>query len=109
MVCSNAIVHASGYLTARRYAPSPQATRAETRLTVYRAHAGFGDFFYKSEDISESVNSFHSGLIFFSSLGHDMSTNAFVVSILFPGRISLVRTDFFDYPEKVKIFMKFGS
>ena len=48
---------------------------------------------HKSEDISESVNSFHSGAIFLPSLGHKLSRNAFVVSILFSERISLIRTD----------------
>ena len=36
----------------------------------------------KNEDISKSVNSFHSGAIFPPSLGHDLSRNTFVVSIL---------------------------
>ena len=48
---------------------------------------------HKSEDFSESVNSFHSGAIFLPPLGHKTSRNAFVGSILFPGRISLIPTD----------------
>ena len=49
---------------------------------------------HKSEDSSESVCSFHSGAIFYPSLGQKLSRNAFVGSILFPGRISLIRTVF---------------
>ena len=45
----------------------------------------FGD---KNEDISESVCSFDFGAIFRTSLGHKLSRNAFVVSILFSERIS---------------------
>ena len=45
----------------------------------------FGD---KNQDISESMCSFYFGAIFWPSLGHKLSRNAFVVSILFPERIS---------------------
>ena len=48
----------------------------------------FGD---KNEDISESVCSFDFGAIFQTSLGHKLSRNAFVVSILFPERNSYWR------------------
>ena len=50
---------------------------------------------HKNEDISESVCSFDSGSIFLPSLGHEVSRNAFVVSILFPGRIFSIGKDFF--------------
>ena len=49
------------------------------------------NFGHKNQDISESVKSFHSGPICEPSLGHKLSRNAFVVSILFPERISNVR------------------
>ena len=39
----------------------------------------------KHEDCSKSVSSIDSGAIFLSRLGQDLSRNAFVVSILFPG------------------------
>ena len=45
----------------------------------------------KNEDISESVNSIEAGAIFPPRSGYDLSRNAFVVSILFPERISLAR------------------
>ena len=41
------------------------------------------------------MNSIASGAIFPPSLGHDLSRNAFVVSILFPERISLRSMDVF--------------
>ena len=69
-------------------------SRGEHRLTVYRAHAS-GNFRHKNEDISESVNSFASRAIFQPTLGHDLSRNASVASILFPERISHGREDFF--------------
>ena len=62
---------------------------------------------HKNEDISESVNSFDSGSIFLPSLGHAIARNAFVVSILFPERISYVRTVFFMIPKKSGFLMKF--
>ena len=40
----------------------------------------------KSEDFSESVNSFHSGAISLPSSSHETSRNTFVASILFSGR-----------------------
>ena len=43
-----------------------------------------GKINHKSEDISESVNSFDSGAIFRSSLSEDISRNVFVVSIYAP-------------------------
>ena len=58
----------------KRNAPSLRAPCAETRLTVYRA--------LRSEDISESVNSFDTGAIFRTRVGQDLSRNAFVASIL---------------------------
>ena len=58
---------------------------------------------HKSEDISESVCSFHSGSTFCPSLGHEISRNAFVVSILFPGRFSYGSTAFF-IPRKIRDF-----
>ena len=47
---------------------------------------------HKTEDSSESVSSFHSGAISLPSLGHETSRNAFVGSIPFPERISLIGT-----------------
>ena len=76
-----------------RASPSLHASRAVTRLTVYRAHqVARSD--QKTEDSSESVNSFHSGAIFWHSLGHETSGNAFVGPILFPERISSMLTVF---------------
>ena len=57
---------------------------------------------HKNEDISESMNSFDLGVIFLRSLGHKTSRNAFVVSILSPGRISYVGTGFFMTPKSRK-------
>ena len=54
---------------------------------------------HKSEDISESVNRFDLGAIFPSRLCQDLSRNASVVSILFPGGISLRSKDFFMTPK----------
>ena len=81
--------------------------RGKQRLTVYRAHqvtrraflssksntaAGeielkhacqkLGKIVHKNEDCSKSVNSFHSGAIFQTRLGQELSRNAFGVSIL---------------------------
>ena len=89
------------------YSPSLQATRAETRLTVYRAHASklnlvseqIAKVDHKSEDISRSVNRIDSGAIFPPRLTQELSRNAFVVSILFPERIPLVRKDFLMHPK----------
>ena len=64
----------------------------------------FGD---KNEDISESVNSFDFGTIFYSSLGQKLSRNAFVVSILFPERISYWRKGSDYETEKSKFFAIF--
>ena len=58
-----------------------------------------GEIDHKSEYISESVYSIDSGVIFGSSIGQDLSRNAFVVSILFPERNSLWRKDFFMHPK----------
>ena len=46
------------------------------------------NFGCKNGNFSESVNSFDSGPIYFNSLGQKISRNAFVMSILFPERIS---------------------
>ena len=55
----------------------------------YYNRKGFPSHFeHKNQDCSKSVNSFDSGPIFEPSLGHKLSRNAFVVSILFPERIS---------------------
>ena len=63
----------------------------------------------KNEDFSKSVNSIASGAIFPPSLGHDLSRNASVASILFTERISHVGIDFFmtqkseDFQEKCSL------
>ena len=54
----------------------------------------------KNEDFSKSVNSFHSGPIFHPSLGHKLSSDVFVVSILLSERISGVDKVFFHDSEK---------
>ena len=54
---------------------------------------------HKSEDISGSVSSIDSGAIFLTRLAQELSRNAFVVSILFPERISHWRKDFFMHPK----------
>ena len=53
----------------------------------------------KNEDISKSVSSIDSGPIFASSLGQDLSGDAFVMSILFPERISSGRIGFCMTPK----------
>ena len=58
-----------------------------------------GNFREKNGHSSESVNSIDSGIIFRSSLGHDISRNALVVSIPFPERISSRRKDFSMTPK----------
>jgi len=58
-----------------------------------------GEIDHKSEDISGSVNSIDSGVIFPPRLAQELSRNAFVVSILFSERISLCRKDFFVHPK----------
>ena len=64
------------------------------------------NFDHKNEDFSESVNSFHPGAISQSSLGHQLSSDAFAVSILSSERISYWRTCSGMTP-KNKIFMTF--
>ena len=58
-----------------------------------------GEIDHKSEDISGSVNRFDAGAIFLPRLDQELSRNAFVVSILFPERISLWSIDFFMTPK----------
>ena len=67
-----------------------------------------GEIFHKREDISESVSSFHIGPIFLASLGQELSRNAFVVSILFPGRNLSMGKDFFMTP-KTRDFHDFST
>ena len=57
---------------------------------------------HKSEDISESVSSFHPGAIFLPPLGQKRFRGAFVGSIPCPGQISLMRTVFGHDPEMPK-------
>ena len=66
-------------------------------------------FGHKNEDISESASSFASGAIFLPSLGHDLSRNAFVASILFPERISYGSTFFSLTPKMLKSDQIFGK
>ena len=63
----------------------------------------------KNEDFSESLNSFDFGAIFLPRSGQDLSRNAFVVSILFPERISYWRIGFGLDPKMSKFhqFSKF--
>ena len=75
----NVVSQLTGDQKKERLCESPRAVN-----TVYRAHA--------SEDISKSVCSIDSGAIFPPRLAQELSRNAFVVSILFPGRISCVGT-----------------
>ena len=63
---------------------------------------------HKNEDCSQSVSSIDSGAIFPPPLGEDLSRNAFVVSILFPERISSTDKDFFMHP-KSEIFHHFSK
>ena len=49
----------------------------------------------KNKDISKSANSIETGPIFIPSLGQDLSRNAFVVPIIFPGAKLLRGKDFF--------------
>ena len=53
----------------------------------------------KSEDISGFVNRIDSGANFCTRLAQELSRNAFVVSILFPERISLCSKDFLMHPK----------
>ena len=63
---------------------------------------------HKSEDILGSVSSNDLGAIFLIRLDHDLSKNVFVVSIVFPERISLSRIVFFMTP-KNRDFHEFSS
>ena len=53
------------------------------------------------------MNSIETGAIFLPRGGQDLSRNAFVVSILFPGGQVLVEETFFGDTKKVEIFMNF--
>ena len=57
----------------------------------------------KNEDISKSVNSIDSGLIFLPWLGQDLSRNTSVVSNPFPGRKFWTRKDFFRDTKNAQI------
>ena len=57
------------------------------------------NFDHKNEHFSKSVCSFHSGAIFYSSLGQELSSDALVVSILLSERISGVEKVFFMTPK----------
>ena len=63
----------------------------------------------KNRNISESVCSFHSGPIFFPSLGQKLSRDTFTLSIAFPGA-ELDRGEGSAHaPEMVEIFEKVTS
>ena len=65
----------------------------------HMASGFFGQIAPKNEDISKSVNSIETGPIFLPRLGQDLSRNAFVVSILFPGAKFERRKDFSVAPK----------
>ena len=64
---------------------------------------------HKNEDILKSVSSIDPGAIFLPRSSQDLSRNAFVVSIPFPGRISHWRIDFFHALEKCDFLIIFRS
>ena len=57
-------------------------------------------FRQKNDHSSKSVNSIDSGPIVVPRVGQDLSRNAFVVSILFPGEISYGGEGFLVTPKK---------
>jgi len=67
-----------------------------------------GEIDHESEDISGSVSSIGSGIISPPRLAQELSRNAFVVSILFRERISLVRKHFWMHL-KIQIFHDFSK
>ena len=81
--------------------------RGKQRLTVYRAHQVWFHwasqkcvfFDHENGNISKFNCSFDPGAIFPHSLGHDISRNAFVVSVYAFERNSNCWTDFFLTPK----------
>ena len=69
------------YMTRRAFLSSKSNTAAG-EIVIKHACQKSWQIAPKNEDCSKSVNSFDSGAIFPPLLGHDLSRNAFVVSIL---------------------------
>ena len=66
----------------RRAFLSSKSNTAAGEIVLKHACQKLGKIDHKNGDCSKSVNSFHSGAIFPPSLGHELSRNAFVASIL---------------------------